>query len=409
MKLRLNRKTIESLKPDATLKTVFDDRIPGFHVRVTPRGVKTFAIFCTIRGRQRNYTIGRVEDWLLEDARTKALEVRRAAAKGIDAAAEKHRERHAETFGELAGQYMKEAKKHKKSWREDERIIGTYLNPKLKNIKANQVERSEVRRLLKNIAERAPIQANRVLAVIRRVYNWGIYDAEIEGVTVNPCDRMKAPAKAKRRDRVLSAPEIKQLWKKFEAEKSAVSNIFKLRLLTAQRGNEIVGMQWKEIELESRWWVVPQERSKNGMAHRVWLSDPVVKILEDARKENEARSKKHGQSEWVFPGKDPNKHLVETRARVTALKDNAETEDEIAHWTPHDLRRSAASMMTGTPLNVPRLVVGKILNHAEPGVTAVYDRHSYDREKREALDKWARRLMVIVSSLKAVEENEETS
>jgi integrase len=60
----------------------------------------------------------------------------------------------------------------------------------------------------------------------------------------------------------------------------------------------------------------------------------------------------------------------------------------------HDLRRTATSHMTG--MGISRLVVGKILNHVEPGVTAIYDRHSYDREKREALEAWAGRLDEIV-------------
>ena len=64
--------------------------------------------------------------------------------------------------------------------------------------------------------------------------------------------------------------------------------------------------------------------------------------------------------------------------------------------TPHDLRRTAASHMTS--IGISRLVVSKILNHAEPGITAVYDRHSYDREKRTALDAWGERLEEIVST-----------
>ena len=62
----------------------------------------------------------------------------------------------------------------------------------------------------------------------------------------------------------------------------------------------------------------------------------------------------------------------------------------------HDLRRTAASRMTGD-LGVNRLTVSKILNHVESGVTSVYDRHSYDAEKRHALDAWGRRLEEIVS------------
>jgi hypothetical protein len=58
-------------------------------------------------------------------------------------------------------------------------------------------------------------------------------------------------------------------------------------------------------------------------------------------------------------------------------------------------RRTAASHMTS--MGIPCLVVGKILNHVEPGVTKVYDRHSYDAEKRQALDAWGRKVMALVT------------
>jgi hypothetical protein len=61
-------------------------------------------------------------------------------------------------------------------------------------------------------------------------------------------------------------------------------------------------------------------------------------------------------------------------------------------------------MMTG--MGIPRLTVSKILNHVELGVTAVYDRHSYDREKREALEAWSRRLQLMVSDLHNIKESE---
>ena len=66
------------------------------------------------------------------------------------------------------------------------------------------------------------------------------------------------------------------------------------------------------------------------------------------------------------------------------------------NFVPHDLRRSVASKLTGD-LGISRLTVSKILNHVERGVTAVYDRHSYDKEKRQALDAWGRRLEEILS------------
>jgi integrase len=63
-------------------------------------------------------------------------------------------------------------------------------------------------------------------------------------------------------------------------------------------------------------------------------------------------------------------------------------------FVPHDLRRTAASLMTG--MGISRLVVSKILNHVERGITAVYDRYSYDKEKRQALEAWGLKLKTIV-------------
>ncbi len=73
--------------------------------------------------------------------------------------------------------------------------------------------------------------------------------------------------------------------------------------------------------------------------------------------------------------------------------DRARERESLAHFTPHDLRRTAASHMTG--LGVTRLVVKKILNHVDRDVTAIYDRHGYDAEKRSALEAWARRIEAI--------------
>ena len=103
-------------------------------------------------------------------------------------------------------------------------------------------------------------------------------------------------------------------------------------------------------------------------------------------------------SPWVFPGRTPKKHVRNIQIPFQRIRKFA----GVDNVRIHDLRRTAASLMTG--MGIPRLTVGKILNHAEPGVTAVYDRHSYDKEKREALDQWARRLMVIASGLREAPE-----
>jgi len=182
------------------------------------------------------------------------------------------------------------------------------------------------------------------------------------------------PAPESRRDRVLTEEEIRALWKAFEAEGALVGASFKLRLLTAQRGGEILGMRWDHIDFGSGWWTIPGELAKNGMAHRVALSRQARAVLAEIRLQNRP-------GPWVFPNPMKKGPMVTTQKAAERM-----VKATGIGFRQHDLRRTAASHMTG--MGIPRLVVGKILNHVETGVTAIYDRHSYDQEKRQALDAW---------------------
>ena len=142
-------------------------------------------------------------------------------------------------------------------------------------------------------------------------------------------------------------------------------------------------MRWENIDMASGWWTIPGRIAKNGLAHRVPLSPPAQDIFRTLQRTA-------GAEPWVFPShRRPGQPIFDVRKaihRVCLLSG--------VTFTPHDLRRTAASHMTS--LGVARLVVGKILNHAEPGVTKVYDRHSYDAEKRQALNAWGERVMELV-------------
>jgi len=147
----------------------------------------------------------------------------------------------------------------------------------------------------------------------------------------------------------------------------------------------VLGIQWDELHLEDEkdcWWTIPAERSKNKLPHRVPLSPPVVEILTGLGT---------SASSWVFPSPTVKDQRIRYSAKAMAKVRERSGVDFVAH----DLRRTAASMMASAGVN--RTVIGKILNHAEPGVTAVYDRHSYDAEKRAALDAWGSRVKHIVA------------
>ena len=159
----------------------------------------------------------------------------------------------------------------------------------------------------------------------------------------------------------------------------------KMQLATAQRKGEVVAAEWAEFDLVRGWWTIPAHKAKNGNTHRVPLSTLSLEIIQQIQPLSNG-------SRWLFPSPRGNApftpEAINHAMRINQPKD-------IEHFTPHDLRRTAASHMTA--LGAPRLVVSKILNHSENSVTAIYDRHSYDKEKKQAAEQWGKQLKSIVS------------
>jgi len=256
----------------------FEIKTSGFGLRVTQQGRKTW--FCMYRqgGRKRRLTLGTYPALSLADAREEANRNLSAVTLGADPAAQKKANRLAETFSELAKDYLeKYAKIHKRSWREDERLIKRELLPEWGTQKAKNIKRRDVIDMLDIVVERgAPIQANRLLALIRKIYNWAIGRDILD---FNPCTQIKAPGKEQQGQRVLNVEEIHTAWKAFDKLDGIIGSIFKLRLLTAQRGEEIESMRWDNLELTTGWWTIPAANAKNGLTHRVPLSPLTHEIL----------------------------------------------------------------------------------------------------------------------------------
>jgi integrase len=238
--------------------------------------------------------------------------------------------------------------------------------------------------------------ANRTLALVSTVFAFGVDKGVVEA---NPAYRVKKPGEERTRDRVLNEGEIRALWTALESEPLKWRAIFRLALLTAQRRSEITGMRWDEVDLDGGWWTIPAERAKNGLAHRVPLVGEAARIVREL-------ARKPHDPVFVFRGGRVDRPIANLQkpARRLKVKSGDELRKAIPSALPdgqpvdfrfHDLRRTAASLMTGS--KIPRLVVSKILNHVERGITAVYDRHAYDSEKRGALTRWDVRLRQILT------------
>ncbi len=363
----------------------FDERTTGLGLRISSAGRKSWFLMYRHAGRLRRYTLGTYPALGLADAREKAKELLHEVAMGSDPATQKQVNRGAPTFGELAEQYIElYAKANKRSWKEDQRILDYDLLPKWKNVKAHEIKRRDIICLLDIIVQRAPIQANRTLALLRKMFNWAISRDLVE---TSPCTAIKTPAKENRKDRMLTEDEIRIFWDGLTtASMSELTRLcLKFQLVTAQRKGEIIIAEWSEFDFKNGWWTIPNEKAKNQLSHRVPLSALALQILEQIKAIS-------GESRWLFPSSKGDKSILDTSIDH-ALHKNAAKFD-IPPFTPHDLRRTAASHMTS--MGVPRLTVSKILNHVESGITAVYDRHSYDQEKRQALDLWGQKLLQIV-------------
>ncbi len=373
--------------PTAARVDYFDQRMTGLGLRVSPAGGKTWFVMYRVKGdpRKRRLTLDGYPALTLADARQRAQEVLLAASRGQDPANAKQELKSAATFAGLAAEYLdKHAKRKKRSWPEDARVIDRELLPKWGRRKVHDIRRTDVLELLDGIVDRgSPIQANRTLALVRKIFNWGIGRGIVQH---NPCLQVEAPARERQRQRVLSEDELRAAWRTFDGLGPIMGPMFKLRLLTAQRGGEVEAMRWQDLDLDARSWTIPAEAAKNGLAHFVPLSDAAVDLLRGLRA-------LIPEGEWVFPSPKRRERHIEN---VQKAAGRVRLDSGVSDFVLHDLRRTAATYMTA--IGVSRLVVAKILNHVEQGVTQVYDRHSYDLEKRQALEAWAVRLIEIVGT-----------
>ena len=372
----------------------------GFGVTVFPSGEKSYIYIYQFEGRKRRMTLAKYDRCSLSDARKLHRVAMAVLESGKDPALEKKNEkiiaRDASTVAGLIEEYLEKwAKPNKRSWKADERCLNKDVKPAWGKYKAADITRRDIVLLLDKINDRgSPIAANRTLACIKKMFNFGV---ERDIITAIPCIGVKAVAAENRCDRVLTEDEIKILWSALDQQTNQdnplhvihmseqTKLVLKLQLVLAQRKGEIVSAEWSEIDLKTGWWTIPAIKAKNNQTHRVPLSPFAIDLLIEVKKLG-------GDSRFLFPAKQKDSHITGGSVDHAVRRS---TFNGVNAWTPHDCRRTAASYMTS--LNNSRLVVSKILNHSESGsVTAIYDRHSYDNEKRLALESWARKLKEIV-------------
>jgi integrase len=398
--MRLTVKTIENLKPGPARREIADDDVRGLYLMLQPSGAKSFALrYRDVAGKPRKLTIGAYEMGL-GAARRQAAAARAAIAAGNDPAGDKRAARQAARRAPhdsvesvvadfIAGHVERNNKPSTAiEYRRllEREIVGAWHGRRLADI-----TRRDVNQLLDDIVKRgAPIAANRIFAILRKLCRWAL---SREIIPTSPCDGVQARSLESPRDRVLDDRELKLIWTASESLGWPYSAIVRLLMLTGARRGEVVGMRWGEIDLEKRQWSLPPARTKNKRPHVVPLSPAVVDIL--ARLPHIATD-----DDLVFPTSRGDTSVTgHSRAKIrldraVAKIVEAEKSPPLAAWGFHDLRRSFASGLA--KLSVDLHVIERCLNHVSGsfgGIVGVYQRHKFEDEMGRAFDLWAVHLL----------------
>lgn len=440
-KVKLTEHYIKALPLPAAHHTLHHDSdTRGLAVRITRTGARSFLFCYHFDGKERRLSLGpwvppvsnklgspanRKPGGSLDWARQEVARLRLLVQSGVDPmeqkqAAKTEREAARQQAAReisvevLASRYLLEhAKPQKRSWKEDERRLEAFIVPAWGSRKVKEITRADVDALVAPVAKgdnARPAEAGARLALVRKMFSFALDKGIIDA---HPCLRMKSPGKkpTARTRALTTARELRVLWRITEPgsvwtrEPAKGRSAFKLRnrrftqgqadalrlvLLTGARASEVSDLPWAELDLDAATWVLPAARSKNGRLNLVPLLPAAVAMLRRRRDEI--------GGDYVFPAvRRP--HITDadlSRPLKAVCLRMAAWGVPIAPFTTHDLRRTVETGMAAA--KVPKEYRDRVLNHVDASVGGVhYNMHDYEDEKREALEKWARRLEAMLT------------
>jgi len=386
----LTTKAIEAAKSGENRREIPDPALSGLYLVVQPSGAKSWALRYRYAGKPKKLTLGRWPVMGLADARAAASEAIEAVDHGNDPSAAKKRTKAARMEAQLSErdkiktlmeQYGRRHLSTLKSGETVKRELNRHVVAIWGDRDIHDIAKRDVIDLLDGIADNGRVvTANRVRAYLNKFLSWCV---ERDIIDQSPAMGVKPVAKEKSRDRVLSDDEIKWFWQACTREGQPWGHLGKMLLLTGQRLGEVVNMTDREVIADL--WHLTADRTKNGRAHDVPLSETALDVLGAVERIN-------GGAGYIFTTTGEGALQGYHKGRNHIAKRMAEIAgQEIPHWTFHDLRRTAATGMAR--LGIPVRVTEAVLNHVSGtagGIVSVYQRHDYADEKRGALDAWAR-------------------
>jgi integrase len=384
--MKLTKNTAATLKSDKPDQVFWDDSLPGFGVRL--RGdSRSWLIQYRISSQQRRESLGDIRRITLDDARRIARQKFAQIELGTDPAAAKAEAKAAAataklTLGSVCDRYLDAKRDVLRPF--SHVTIGRYFAihwQPLRDRPLAAITRADIAARLQEIVKaRGRVAAARARAHLSALYNWaareGLCDSNPTAFTNDPAAGLQP------RDRVLSGSELAAIWK--ACGDDDIGRIVKLLILTGCRRQEVGGLKWSDINLDTGVMTISSERTKNGRALELALPSTVLNILQSTprRRDYVFGDVGAGFSSW-------SNATAALRQRIAA---------PLAPWRLHDIRRSAATHMA--EIGIAPHIVEAILNHVsghKGGVAGVYNRALYTEQTRIALAKWADHVEVLVT------------
>jgi integrase len=377
-RVKLTKTAIDSLPIPPKDVVYWDAHCPGFGVKVTPRGRKVFVVLYRTAGagsRLRKYTIGTYGRVTLNQARVTAQKVFAAKLDGRDLAAEKKDSRRrmvADRVDDLLEAFIAQHVSQNRSAAEISRMLRREIGSAWANRSIHEITKRDVIDVVTAIEQRGtPIAANKALKSVKTFFRWCVGRAVLDQ---SPADGVPLPTKEVARNRVLSDDELALIILTARQIGGPYGGIVELLALTGQRREEVARCTWEEIDMAGRAWKLSSERTKNAKAHEVHLSDQAVAVL--------GRVDKIGEFVFSRSGIAPFQDFSLAKRELDQLSG-------VTGWRLHDLRRTCVSGMAR--LGIAPHVADKILNHQNgtiSGVAAVYQRHDFLAERKQAIKLW---------------------
>jgi integrase len=362
---------VRKARPANKRYDLYDAAMRGFGVRVSTSGAKTWFVMRRVNERMVRYSLGRYPEYSLTEARAAAAAALKQMTEGEHPRADK-----VALFEKVFEEWLARDQAKNRSVTDVRNAMTKHALPAFRGRPIDSVRKAHVIRLLDKIVDSgSPVQANRVLAYLRRLFNWCV---ERDLIADNPVAGIKAPAKEVSRERVLSLDELNDVLGAAQRMGYPWGPLVEMLVYTGQRLDEAARTTWDEVDLDSQVWALSGSRTKNGRPHVVHLSAPAMSTVM-------ALPQVDGQA-WLFStsGRGPVRGFSKAKVKL-------DEESGVTNWTFHDLRRTFATFTTDK-LNISPVVIDKVLNHASgavKGIAAVYQRGEYLNQRKLAMDAWA--------------------